>query len=254
MKKTFWLQRFGLVVLLLAALLSAVNILSLSSSAKVVQLGNAQDTPLHSRATYEAAASRLLAKSVWNRNKITVDTGGVGRQLLQQFPELSDVSVTLPLVAHRPLVYIQPAQAALILVGTGGAFIVSNTGKALVGGDSLAALPQTKLPVVTDQSGLKLQINRQALPAPAVGFIQEVIAQLAAKHFQVAGLTLPAATSELDVRLAGQPYLVKFNLHNSDSARQQAGTFLATIAQLQKQNQVPAQYVDVRVSGRAYYQ
>jgi hypothetical protein len=69
----------------------------------------------------------------------------------------------------------------------------------------------------------------------------------------VGSMILPAGTSELDVHLAGQPYFVKFNLNNNDP-RQQAGTFLAAIANLQKNHITPAQYIDVRVDGRAYYQ
>ncbi len=65
-------------------------------------------------------------------------------------------------------------------------------------------------------------------------------------------MTLPVGTSELDVRLAGQPYSVKFNLE-SGTARQQAGTFLATESKLKSQNVTPAEYIDVRVDGRAYY-
>jgi hypothetical protein len=65
-------------------------------------------------------------------------------------------------------------------------------------------------------------------------------------------MTLPPATSELDVRVAGQPYFIKFNLQSGD-ARQQAGTFLATQSHLQSQNIVPSTYIDVRVDGRSYY-
>ena len=65
-------------------------------------------------------------------------------------------------------------------------------------------------------------------------------------------MVLPVGTSELDVKLTNQPYTVKFNLE-SGTARQQAGTFLATQAKLQSQNVTPGQYVDVRVGGRAYY-
>ena len=65
-------------------------------------------------------------------------------------------------------------------------------------------------------------------------------------------MTLPPAASELDVKIAGKPYFVKFNLQ-ADDARRQAGTFLATQAQLQRKGITPAQYIDVRVEGRAYY-
>lgn len=250
----FWLQRFGLVILLLAAMASAVNIMTLSTSAKVVTLATDGNRAfLHSTKVYEDAASQDLKDSIWNHNKITVDTSKVSQQLLNQFPELSSVSVTVPLLAHRPLVYVQPVQPALILVAGSSSFIVDVSGKALVSGGSPAVLHQPQLPLVTDQSGLRLQPNHQALPAANVSFIQTVIAQLAAKQLAVSSMTLPAAASELDVQPAGQPYFIKFNLQ-SDNPRGEAGTFLATIAQLHRQSIVPAKYVDVRVPGRAYYQ
>jgi hypothetical protein len=91
------------------------------------------------------------------------------------------------------------------------------------------------------------------LPANSVTFVQTLVAQLSSKHYTIASMTLPPAASELDVKLVGQAYSIKFNFENNDP-RQQVGTFLATIAQLQKQNITPSQYVDVRVDGRAYYQ
>jgi hypothetical protein len=249
----FWLRRFGVVILLVAAIASAVNVLTLSTSAKVMTLTTTYNRSfLRPTKVYEAAASQQLQHSVWNHNKITIDTAKLSQQLLNQFPELSSVSVAVPLLAHRPLVYIQPAQPALVLTTRNGSFVVDTTGKALIRGASPAVLNQPQLPIVNDQSGLRLQPNHQALSAASVGFIQTVTAQLAAKQFTVSGMTLPAATSELDVQLAGQPYLVKLNLQ-SVNPRGQAGTFLATIAQLRRQNIVPAKYVDVRVDGRAYY-
>jgi hypothetical protein len=249
----FWLQRFGLVILLLAVLASAVNVLSLSSDAKIVPLTTtANQTLLRDEAVYQTAADRQLSSSIWNRNKITINTSSLSRQLLNQFPELSNVSVTIPLLAHRPLVYVEAAQPALILVTGNGSFIIDTTGKALISSANPAGLDQPNLPLLTDQSGLHIQINRQALPSNDVSFIQVVIAELAAKQFTVSGMTLPAAASELDVHLTGQPYFVKFNLQNNDP-RGQAGTFLATITQLRRQNITPGQYVDVRVDGRAYY-
>jgi hypothetical protein len=250
-----WLRRFGLIILLLAVVASAVNVLSLSPDVKVLPLAtNSNLSILRPTAVYEAAANRQLKSSIWNRNKLTVNTAGLSRQLRGQFSELSSVSVTLPLLAHRPLVYIQPAQPALILATQqNGAFIIDVSGKALLKGPNPAGFNEPGLPVVNDQSGLSLALNKQALPAADVRFIQTVVAQLAAKQFIVSGMTLPPAASELDVQLNGRPYFVKFNLQ-SNNPRGEAGTFLATIAQLSRQNIVPGHYVDVRVDGRAYYQ
>jgi hypothetical protein len=123
----------------------------------------------------------------------------------------------------------------------------------LLGGQSAVTLNHPGLPVVVDQSGLSVKVNHPVLTADNVSFVQIVAAELAAKQYTISAMSLPATSSELDVQLAGQPYFVKFNLQTND-AREQAGTFLATINQLHSQNITPAKYVDVRVDGRAYYQ
>lgn len=250
----FWLQRFGLIILLLAVLASAVNLVTLSPMANVQPITVTQPNSLiGSQASYTAAANKLLGSSIWNRTKLTINTSQISQQLLKQFPQLAHASVTISLLSHRPIIHIQSAQPVLILVNGNGSFLLDGAGRVLQMASSTADLHQAVLPVVTDQSGLRPQLNQQALPVTDVDFIQTVVAQLEAKHYNPAGLTLPAAASELDVQLSGQPYLIKFNLQ-SNTARQQAGTFLATIAQLQQQGITPAHYVDVRVDGRAYYQ
>lgn len=251
--KRFVARRFGLIILLGALIISSFNVLSLSDKTRVMSLTDSgSSTFLHDKSVYETAANKLLADSVWNRNKITVNTASISQGMLKQFPELSSVSVTLPLLSKRPIVYVQTAQPALVLAASNGSFIIDSDGKALLPANKLPAGNKLVLPLVTDQSGLTVALNRQALTAGDVIFIQIIIAQLAARHFTVSSMELPVGTSELAARLTGQPYIVKFNLESGD-ARQQAGTFLATQAKLQSQNITPAQYVDVRVDGRAYY-
>jgi hypothetical protein len=247
------LERFGLVLLLIALVFSISNALSLSGSARVVMLkGNGSSPFLHDRDTYQRAASDLLASSVWNRNKLTVNTGAISRGLLSRFPELSDVIVTLPLLSGRPTVYVQTAREALILSSGNGSFVIGTGGKALLNADNLTHADSRRLPSVKDKSGLEVKLNRQVLSSADVDFIRTVNAQLSAAHVGVASMELPAAKSELDVRISGKPYFVKFNLE-SGTARQQAGTYLATKAELEHRHTIPAQYIDVRVDGRAYY-
>jgi hypothetical protein len=249
----FWLQRFGLFILLVVLIVSIFNALTLSATPKVLPLNGSQSTFLRDLSEYQAAGHDFLAASFWNRNKITVDTQKISAQLLERFPELQSASVTVPLVAHRPIIYVQPAKPVVIVTARNGAFVVGNTGKALLRGNDTAALQKYQLPVITDQSGLKLKVDQQALSVKNVDFIQTVISQLAAKQFVISGMTLPANSNELDVQIKDQPYIVKFNLQ-SDKPRQEAGTFLSTIDYLKKQNTAPSKYVDVRVDGRAYYQ
>lgn len=249
----FWLQRVGLIVLSIAVILSLANILSLSSQVKILPMVSGQDkTFLRDQSEYETAANKILSSSVWNKNKITVDSGKLGRELQKQFPELSKVSVTIPMLSHRPLVYIQPAKPSLIIMARNGSFLVSDSGKALVQAESPEALNQPSLPKLSDQSGLRVELNKQALPADDVAFMQTVAAQLKAKQLTIESMNLPPATRELDIKVAGQPYIVKFNLM-AGKARQQVGAYIATMEDLKAKNINPSQYIDVRVVGRAYY-
>ena len=248
------IQRFGMVVLLLAVLVSLVNILKLSSEANIQPLtAGGSELLLRPQSDYEKYAAKLLSDSVWNHNKVTVNTGELSQKMLAEFPELTSASVTIPLLAHKPIVYIEPSKPSLILLASNGAFVVSDSGKALLKGADAASFNLPAIPVITDQSGLQLQLGHQALPMASVAFLQSVMSQLNAVHVSVGSLSLPSNANELDVQIAGQPYQVKFNLH-SDKAREQAGTYLATIASLQKQGITPTKYIDVRVDGRAYYQ
>ena len=250
--KRFWLQRFGLIILLISILASLINLLSLSSIADVEPAIAGQNLSASTRSIYEAAVSHILGRSVLNGNKLTVNTSKISSDLLLNFPDLDSASVTIPLAAHHLVVYVAQAQPSLILSAASGAFIIDSHGKATLAAANPRALKAATLPVVTDQSGLKPKLNQQALPTTYVSFIKEVVAQLLAKNFSISSMTLPASTGEMDVYLANQPYFVKFNLEDND-ARQQVGTFLATIALLQSQHVTPASYVDVRVDGRAYY-
>jgi hypothetical protein len=250
----YWLQRFGLVILLIAILISVFSALTLSTTPKILPLkGDKSGTFLRDLGEYQAAGQKILAGSFWNRNKITVDTNKISQQMVDQFPELASASLTVPLIAHRPIIYVEPATPVLIINGQGGAFVVADSGKALLQAPTPQALNHPELPVANDQSGLKLQLRRQALSTTSVQFIQAVLAQLKAKNIAVASMTLPAASSELDIQPAGQSYIVKFNLQ-SNKPRQEAGTYLSTLVYLQKQNITPSRYIDVRVDGRAYYQ
>lgn len=247
-------QRFGMIILLLAVLVSLVNVLKLSSDAKIQPLtAGGSEVLLRPQSEYEKYAAGLLSDSVWNHNKVTVNTGELSQKMLTKFPELTNASVTIPLLAHKPIVYVEPSKPALILLASNGAFVVSDSGKALLRGTNAASFNLSDLPVITDQSGLQLELGHQALPTASVAFVVSVMAQLNAAHVSVGNLSLPSNANELDVQIAGQPYQVKFNLH-SDKAREQAGTYLATASSLQKQGITPSKYIDVRVDGRAYYQ
>jgi cell division septal protein FtsQ len=230
--------------------------LQLSTMPKVVSVAATSDAPfLQDGQTYQQAAHELFNASASNRNKLTVNASGIAAKLQKQFPELQQVSISLPIIGSTPTVYVRPAEPALVLAAANGTYIVDENGRALAEATAGTNLSRLNIPSVTDQSSLQVRLGQQVLPRTATGFVSTVAEQLRAQKIDVQSMTLPALAGELDVYLTGKSYFVKFNLQQggAEIAAKQAGTFIAVNKQLEKQNITPSQYVDVRLEGRAYY-
>lgn len=249
----YWRQRLGMFLAGVVLVICVLYTLHLSNNPKVVSLAPASSGYfLQDDSVYQQAAAKAFRSSILNDNKVTINTVGIQQKLQHQFPELSQVSVTIPLMSHRPIVYIAPTTPSIILSTTGGDYVLDNNGKALIRADAIGGLAKLNLPTIKDQSGLRIHGGDIALSSTSVNFIRTVVAELNAKGVQVSSLTLPPAAYELDVKPVGAGYYGKFNLHQP-TARQQSGTFLAVRQRLAAQNITPSSYIDVRLDGRAYY-
>lgn len=252
----FWLRRSGLLIAVVAGLICLISILSLSNQPRIVLLDQQTDTyAFNNTETYQQSAAEYLSGSIWNRNKLTINAGAAAKDLKQQYPELADVTITLPLIGHRPIYYLQANAPAFVMQTVNGRYVLDSAGTVLIAADAAPDNVVASLPVLTDQTGTPVSLGHQVIGRKDVAFIQTVVNALSAKQVRVSSLVLPSgAVQQLDVRVEGQPYVIKFNMHDSTTARQQVGTYLATAAELAGQRTVPTQYIDVRVLGRAYYQ
>jgi hypothetical protein len=246
-----WLKQVPTLAVLLMCLLLLVFCLQLNGHAKVVAVGGSDSQVfLREQKVYEEAA-RTLFQTFLNSNKLTVDATKVSADLKHQFPELKAVSVALPIVGNRPVVYIQPASPRLVLLGKDGMFVLDADGRALMPAAQVLGLDKLEIPVVNDQSDLSVEAGRIVLPRSTVAFIDEVVGQHKAKGLKITSMTLPPGTNELHVRPDGVGYIVKYNIHGN--AREEAGAFLAVKARLEAEKKTPREYIDVRVENRAYY-
>ena len=232
---------------------SVVSILQVDNTPRIVMLNDASHYALHTTVDYQKAVTESLRGSLLNSNKITVNTRSVVQTLRQQFPEIYDASVVLPLVGHRPTVYIELTRPALVMHTARKTVVVDSSGRALMASTDRTAYDSLKLPILKDESNIQLKVGDVALSSNNVVFIEDVVRQFASQSVSIAKLVLPAGKEELDVYPKGVAYHVRFNLHEATS-REQAGTFFAVRQQLQKQDRTPKQYIDVRLVGRAYYQ
>lgn len=249
--KLRWLKQLPHLALLLGIVLVATFCLQLTSDAKVVTVGPSESQLfLRDKKVYTQAAQDAF-KPWANNNKLTVDAKRISQDLRKQFPELQEVSVSLPIVGAQPTVYIQPAIPKIILVSKSGMFVLDVDGRALISGNQVAGLSELKIPVVNDESGIEITPGNIALPKSTVSFITEVVGQMQAKQLSVSSMTLPAGTNELHVKLDKVGYQIKFNLHGN--AREQSGAYLAVKQRLEAERKSPREYIDVRVENKAYY-
>lgn len=246
-----WWQHLPTLAAILIILAAIGYSLTLSNSPKVVILGENSTNALRGDANeYQKLMQQQLSKSLFYRSKLTLDTNKLTRELKAAYPEFSDLAVVLPLIGRRPVVQVKPAEGTFILKNSRGAYLVDQNGRAVLVFPPEASLPST-VPVVADQTNLDLKSGQTVLPKESLSFMHEVIGQFKAKGLQIESITLPARANELHIKLSGQSYVIKFNMDGA--GREQVGTYLALADKLKSEGITLAEYIDVRVEGKAYY-
>lgn len=223
---------------------------TLSTTPKVVTVDDTRDGVARSTDTYQQYAQGLFGSSVWHYLKATIDTRDISERMRAQFPELGQASVTVPLINRTPIVTIKTVRPAYILTSGANAYYLGANGKALAAVTGSTSVPDGIL-TIQDQSGVVVDVGKQALTRNDITFINQVVFQLQSKQKSIEQLTLPPIPYELHVKPKDAPYYIKYNMLGD--AREQAGTFLAVEAKLAGDKVVPKEYIDVRVEERAFY-
>lgn len=244
-----WIMALSGVVLVAGA----AYMLTLSGDPKVItRTENGGTYFMQEPGLYAQTAARSMQSSILNKSKLTVNTAQVVRDLTGNYPEIAEATVQIPLIGRRPVVVLEPHRPSFILTTLEStAFLLDENGRALVSTSQISDPGKLSVPTLQDKSGIGVTLGSQALPAGTITFTEAVLRVLKAANVQYSALSLPPASSQLDVAIAGKPYFVKFNIQGD--ARQQAGTFIAAKLRLEKDRVTPGQYVDVRVPERAYY-
>jgi len=205
-----------------------------------------------SMSQYKHAVDKALNASIYNRFKPTLSTYDVTASLNKSLPDVGYVTVTVPLIGSTPTVYIQLAQPILMYQDAVNSYIIDSNGDIVADKSALSPTDISKLPVVSSSSNGNYSVGQQILSSDNVKFIHILQLAFKAKNITVSKYVIVPGTEQLNVYLANESYYIKFDLHQSD-ALQQVGTYLAAITTLRQQGIVPSQYINVMVSGRAFY-
>lgn len=244
-----FLSTYSMVVLVctVVVLICIVKLLAVTPNSKIM-VSVSSDYPVSQLATdsYAHTADGLLRGSLLNHSKLTLNSNGIASALQKQFPELTSVVVTVPLVGNRPVIYVAPSRPAFTLQAVSGLYSMDAKGYIL------SRLPSATagLTLLKEASNRTPHPGTQYLASSTVSFSVTVAYELTQNGISVAYLDLPtSAPYELDAYVAAKPYHIRFNLQAD--AMQQSGAAVATLQQLG--STTPGQYLDVRVPERAYY-
>lgn len=109
----------------------------------------------------------------------------------------------------------------------------------------------SKLPVVTDSTGLPVKVGDRVVSGRFITFVLGVSQNLTPKTgLRMVDMSVPETTSELNVKTAAG-FVVKFDTTGGvEEELTNLKTVLNTLSNLKK---TPAQYIDLRVANKAYY-
>ena len=232
------------LLLLVVILVCLVYSLVVSANPKVVLTSS----DYHSPSIYRTAAAQAM-NGFKDRNKLTFDEPAVASKLQAQFPEISKVSVELPLIGQQPVIRLNIANPEFLFNSNGQQYVLTANG--IVVPNSFNPRITKTLVTINDLSGFHAQPGKAVLSAQQVAFISTVASQIQAAKVPIKSFNLPPAAQEVDLYTKDQNYYTKFYL--GGNALVETGQYLAARHQLSAQNQNPSQYLDVRVEGKIFY-
>lgn len=199
---------------------------------------------------YTKTVADILRSSSLNRSKLTLDREKIINNLKQSYPGITSVQVATPLLSRSVQITLETTEPALRFASGGGSiYVVSADGRVISDGTKDISA-KADLPLVLDKTSVPVSLGKPALTSQQVGYIKQVIAQSVSRGLQVDSMQLVAGGGELDVRFKDLSYFVKFNFF--EDARKSSGAFFAVKDRLEIENSPPKEYIDVRVSERAY--
>lgn len=248
-KKRFNLQHIPVLLAVIGLSLSALYITTLQPSAVLRTEKNS--VTLQSEKVYREYIEKTLSSSVMNKSKLTFDSKKFEQDMIREFPELSSVIVSIPLISHKPIVNLTAQQPVLLMGSEKGVFILNKNGQAIVKASANRPVEGLTVPLVRDDANIPIELGKGALTSQDVAFITSLVSQFENKKIGIDSLTLPPLASELHVKPTGEKYYIKFSLLTDP--RIVTGQYFAARKKFTADNITPSEYVDSRVEEKVFF-
>ncbi|MBW4061870.1 FtsQ-type POTRA domain-containing protein [Candidatus Saccharibacteria bacterium] len=194
--------------------------------------------------TTAAEAKQILGASWSLGNALTFNGSSFSSKLTAMDATIKSVSTTrlLPSGLRVVVTFKQPSLG----------WLSGNEGHLLdVDGTAIGVLPAgNKLPVVTDDSNLPVTAGQAVVAPRFVSFVTGVSKQLPNTGLTATKYEIKDTTFDLYVTTNKGYQLI---LDTSRPVGDEMGDLTAVLNNLKQTGKTPAQYIDLRIAGRAYY-
>jgi cell division septal protein FtsQ len=233
---SLWQWRLLILVALLVAALYGLLKLFAVNTVVVTAPGRAEEIK---------AETVKLTQAKWQQgNLLTLDDEQLVLDLQQADPLLRSVQVRRKWF-HTIAVSALLKQPSLGWSSDNQSFLLDRDGTAI------GVLPAgSKLPVVNDGSNLPVKVGQRVTTSRFVAFVTGMVPALAGVGVGVTSLDVKDTTLDLSVTTNKGYRLI---MDTSREVSDEMVDLKAVLALLASQKKTPAEYIDLRVAGKAYY-
>lgn len=206
---------------------------------------------------YKAGVDAIFTSSWRNNNKLTFSSTSFEQEIRVQFPEITRAVAVVPIAGRelavtleftKPLVrLVDPKGGTIGVVGERGNFINLDEVD-LLSHEDLFAIPTLRLlksPEFAQGSQLLTSVETELIQT-----LRNEFDGSSSIRPQVNSILFDVEKREMQVRFNKASYFARVTPERD--SREQVGALVATIAQLDEDNDTPNEYIDVRVEGRVF--
>ena len=214
---------------------------------KVQIVGTSNDSEVQTAARdYAAAIQDYLSANPLERLAVNINANNLSRAVQSRYPEVSSVSppakgalwsADFSVNLRSPVVYWQSGDMKAYVDSTGVVFERNILGTSVI--------------AVEDQTGIRASVGNSVISGRFLQFIGKVVGHFKENNLTVNKMILPASTTrQVLVSLDGVGYSIKMTV-DRPAAGQVEDAVRAT--RYLTNRGITAEYIDVRVSRRAFY-
>jgi hypothetical protein len=204
--------------------------------------------------SYQSGVLKLARASTVAGQSWLLDEASLDKALVAKYPEVQRITVSTSLFSSTVKADIRFRKAVFIWRDASGQDQFVDENGVLFKENLDPTVDLKKLIRIEDQSGVVLKAGTSVLTGQLVQFVGQLhtkIPSVYGANATIARIIIPKSTREVQVQVSGQSYLIKFS--SVRSLDEQVNDLRSLLTLFKSSNAAPSQYIDLRVSRKAFY-